>query len=137
MGGAAHLLYRILISMTKPYSFLLIALLLVLISTQIVNVIRAPTLPPEVSLFPQFEFFAGLLWMLIFAWAALRLLRSVPHARLHALYMLLVFALYSVLRQIIFARADYDRQRIPFLLAGLVFTALIVGGITIVNRRRG
>jgi hypothetical protein len=123
--------------MTKPYSRVLIVLLALLIFAQIINVIRAPTLPPEVSLFPQFEFFASLLWMLIFVWAGQRLLRSIPHARLHTLYTLFVFALYSVLRQIIFARADYDRQRIPFLLAGLVFALLIAGGIAIVNRRRG
>lgn len=121
--------------MTKPYSLALVALLLLLTFSQIINVIRALTLPPEVSLFPQLEFFASVLWALVFAWTTLRLVRSVPRANLYTLYVLFVFVIYSVLRQIIFARADYDRQRIPFLLAVLVVSGLIVAGIALLNRR--
>jgi cation transport ATPase len=106
----------------RPYRWMALMLLLALI--QGVQAAHALSLPPEISLAPAFEFVSSGLWTLVFLWMALRLWKNAPRARFHALYALLLLLGYRILHSALFARADYDRQRLPFLLAaGIIFLA--------------
>jgi hypothetical protein len=93
--------------------------------------VRAITLPPEltgqVSLSLPLEVAAGVLWTALFALVCWRLLRRKPHAVDHALLLVLAFATYSFVRLLLFARADYDAGRLPFLLVTLEL--LLAAGI--------
>lgn len=113
--------------MNRPYSRVLIGLLLLFAAAQALNAMRSTTLPAEVALLPAFEFVASGMWTLVFLWAAVRLSRAVPLAHTHAVLLLFAFAGYNVVHMIVFARADYDRQRIPFLLVALVIGLLLIG----------
>jgi hypothetical protein len=86
---------------------------------QAVNAVRALRLTPDVSLSAPLEFVASLLWAGMFALLALR-------RRARPIWLALIaFAVYSAARIVIFARADYDRGRVPVLL-------IIIGLIMIV-----
>lgn len=77
---------------------------------------RALHIPGEqVSLLPGLEAAAGAGWALAAAWVMVILLRRRPRARWYATGLLAGFALYSLGRLAVFAQADYDRQRLPFL----------------------
>jgi hypothetical protein len=76
-----------------------------------------------VSLSPPLEFVAGILWALIFIAAFFGLLQGRQRAVRFAGLSIIGFATYSALRLLLFARADYDRQRLPILL---VTTALML-----------
>lgn len=80
--------------------------------------LRALSIPPElvvqVSVLPPLEFVAGGLWALLFALITVNLLRK--RAARTALVALSVFLVYSVLRLLLFTRADYDQNRLPFLV---------------------
>lgn len=93
---------------------------------------RAVTLPPElaaqVSLNLPLEVAAGALWAGLFALVCWRLLRRKTHAVDQALLLALAFATYSFVRLLLFARADYDLGRLPFLLVtlGLLLAAAFI-----------
>lgn len=87
---------------------------------QAANAIRALRLPLDVSLSAPLEFLASLIWSGGFALLAWR-------QRARPIWLaLLGFAAYSAARIVIFARADYDRGRIPLLLViiGLIMIVL-------------
>jgi hypothetical protein len=112
----------------------LIALLIALTSIQAINVVRTLTLPdnlaPHVSLLPMLEVVAGGLWTGALLWGTWGLLRRSD--RRTAAWLIAAYLAYQIARTIVFARADYDRQRIPFLLvAGL---GMCVIGMVIVLR---
>lgn len=96
---------------------------------QIITAIRGLQVPPELTLPPLFDPIGGSAWAILFAWITIDLLRL--RARRRAGWMLLGFVTYSLLRLFLFARADYDQQRFPFLL---VLTALILLGWVILRR---
>lgn len=92
---------------------------------------RAAQIPPElaaqVSLSLPLEFVGGLLWALIFALVTLWLVLRRRGALRAAGWTLVVFALYNGARWLVFTRADYDRQRLPFLgIAAFVFVIIMV-----------
>jgi hypothetical protein len=93
--------------------------------------VRAVTLPSElaaqVSLVSPLEVIAGALWAGAFAWAAWRLLRGKRGVVSLALGLILAFVTYSAVRLLIFARADYDRGRLPFLWVTLGLILLAAG----------
>jgi hypothetical protein len=64
------------------------------------------------------------LWALIFVWADISLIRQRPRAVNRILYLIAVFVVYSLLRLLLFAQSDYDRQRFPFLLALVIFCTI-------------
>ncbi len=77
-------------------------------------------LAAQVSLLPGLEAAAGAGWALAAAWVTVMLLRRRPRARWYATGLLAGFALYSLGRLAVFAQADYDRQRLPFLAVATV-----------------
>jgi hypothetical protein len=99
-----------------------ISLLLMLALFQAVGVLRMLTLPADlaglVSLFPWLEMVAGSLWTLAFAYLAWQFWRNSATVQA-AVVLLTLFAVYRVGRIALFARADYDRQRL-LLLVGLL-----------------
>lgn len=82
-----------------------------------------------VSVLPLFEAAAHTLWALGFAAITLALVKRRPNALRYCGWMLLGFMLYGLLHLAIFARADYDRQRLPFLIA--VFVIILAGYLVI------
>ena len=96
----------------------LIALTIALALMQIDAIIRLLNTPDalteQISLVLPLEIFAGGLWTLIFAVLAVNLLRS-RTTRL-AQWTFIGFATYSTVRLLLFAQADYDQNRLPFLV---------------------
>lgn len=90
---------------------------------------QALTLPPAaaelVSLPLALQFVAGGVWALIFGCIVVTLIQTQPHSRRWAWWAVAGFATYSVLRLLLFAQADYDRERLPFLLL-LMFSFLAI-----------
>lgn len=81
--------------------------------------LRALDVPPElraqVSLPTALEFVGGGLWALLFAAITVNLIRG--RALQPAVLIVSGFVIYSLARLIVFARADYDLNRLPFLAA--------------------
>jgi hypothetical protein len=103
---------------TAPSSFsfrrwMLVFLMAALALFQIVSALRVLQLPEAR---PPLDVAAGILWGGVFALAALRLVQKRQGAGRFALWTMALFAAYSTLRVSIFARADYDRGRLPFLI---------------------
>lgn len=93
--------------------------------------VRAVTLPPElaaqVSLLLPVEVVAGAVWAALFARVTWGLIRSKRGAVGLALTLALAFATYAAARLLLFARADYDRGRLPFLWVTLGLILLAAG----------
>jgi glucose-6-phosphate-specific signal transduction histidine kinase len=104
---------------------ILIALLLVLALTQAGNAVRILHLPAGIttSLILPLEVFLGGFWAVLSVGMAVAIWRH-SRATRRGWVLLMMFCLYIVARQVIFTRADYDRQRLPFLL--LVAAVVIV-----------
>jgi len=81
--------------------------------------LRVPGISPElraqISLPAALEFVAGGLWALLFAAITVNLLRG--RALRPAILSVSGFVIYSLVRLVVFARADYDLYRLPFLAA--------------------
>jgi hypothetical protein len=109
---------------------LLAALLIALALFQCAAAIRAATRPPAVtaaiSVLPAFEIIATLAWGALAGLALFRLVRTRRAAMGCA--VIAAFVAYSAFRLAAFARADYDRDRLPFVFASaaLVVVVLIV-----------
>ena len=86
--------------------------------------LRALYLPPvPVSLPAALEFIAGGLWALLFAAITVNLIRG--RALRPAIITISGFVIYSLARLLVFARADYDLHRLPFLAAIIVCLLLL------------
>ncbi|MCA9910704.1 MAG: hypothetical protein KC519_18740 [Anaerolineae bacterium] len=109
----------------------LFMLALALMLLNVGMVVTALQLPPDLvaqtSLLPVLEIVSGVFWAAVFAYAAVRLWQRRPNADRVLGWALTVWIGYSLVRLTVFARADYDRGRLPFLwAAGLVGCVLIV-----------
>jgi hypothetical protein len=62
---------------------------------------------------------------LLAAFVTYTLIRHKPRALQYAAWLVIGFVTYSLARLLIFVRADYDQQRLPFLLIA-AFIALII-----------
>ncbi len=95
------------------------------------------TIPPEIaaqlSLILPLERALTLAWALIFAWLAVTLWRGAQTRR--QWQTLALYAVVSVMRLLLFARADYDRGRLPFLLLTLLPAAFLLLRRRTRNRR--
>ena len=80
---------------------------------------------PLVSLPMPLEFIAGVTWAGFFAFLTFRLIRRHPRALRQSAWLLIGWIAYSVARLVIFARADYDQQRLPFLVVAAAIILLI------------
>lgn len=96
---------------------------------------RALQTPPDlaavVNLPLPLEFAASVTWGLFSALVTITLVRRRPRALYHAGWLLIGLLVYHAARWAIFVRADYDRQRLLFLLALaaillLISTALVL-----------
>lgn len=67
----------------------------------------------------------GVVWAVLFLTAAYRLFSHARRARQFFYVLLIAFVVYSLLRLILFAEADYDRQRLPFLILLTAFVCSI------------
>jgi hypothetical protein len=67
-----------------------------------------------------------LVWAMLLGWVAWSLLRGVPQAVNRSIWLLSVFIIYDVLRLLAFSQADYDRQRLPLLLALIPLVLIIL-----------
>jgi peptidoglycan/LPS O-acetylase OafA/YrhL len=102
----------------------LTALLLLFQVGAVVNTFRLPPdLAAQVSLNPALQAVAGALWAVAAGVVMVRLLQRVPGAKQSALWLLVAFGVYTVVRLVLFTRADYDLGRLPFLL---VVSALLI-----------
>ena len=107
-------------------SHALLALLMLLV--QLGALQQLTTIPPDVaaqlSLSLPLELVLTLAWALIFAWLAVNLWRGSPTRWLWR--AMLVYAAIGLARLLLFARADYDRGRLPILLFALLPPALLL-----------
>jgi uncharacterized membrane protein YhaH (DUF805 family) len=113
----------------------------VLAAVQIGAALNVLQLPAETaaSLSLPINIQAGLsvLWAGAFLWAAAGLWQRGPEARNRARWLLGVFMLYSVVRLALFARTDYDQQRLQFLaVAALILLVLLLFRIASSPRKR-
>jgi cytochrome bd-type quinol oxidase subunit 2 len=90
---------------------------------------QAVTTPAElaarVSLPPGLQFVAGGLWALLFGFITVTLIQNRLRTIQPVLWTLAAFVGYSVLRLALFAQADYDRARLPFLWGILLLVSAI------------
>ena len=85
----------------------------------------APDLAAQVSLSIPLEFAASLIWCLLAAFVTFTLVRHKPRALQYAAWLLIGFIGYSLARLLIFVRADYDQQRLPFLFVSAIIALII------------
>ena len=112
----------------RSYRLILLSLTLALVGvgTAITALRLSSDIAEQVSLLPPLEVAAGIFWVVVFAAIAWRLWLRKPGAARALGWALMAWIGYSVLRLSVFARADYDRQRLPFLwVAGLIGCVLI------------
>lgn len=104
--------------MTRPRILITLTIALTLLQIfslrQVLN--RPERLAQLLSLSPAIEVGAGLIWGVIFSGCVLKLVQGAPNALGYTWLAIGGFALYSLIRLMFFARADYDRERLPFLI---------------------
>jgi hypothetical protein len=111
-------------------NWLMIAALLALAGAQAVAAAAAfAPAPVDAALWPPLEAALGLGWALAALWLARRLWRKTATTA-QALVLWSVFVWTQAARLALFARADYDRQRWPFVaalgVALLLWTAVLL-----------
>lgn len=103
----------------KGQTFFLAAMALFFL-IHLVNLVRMLQLPNDlnnqISLVPSFEIMMSIFWLFVTIWVVILLLGNHENALNRALWVSFGFIIYSVARLLIFTRADYDRQRIIFLV---------------------
>lgn len=102
---------------------------------QIGNILYLLQLEPELaqalSLSRPIAIAFGILWAGLFVWGISGLMRSRNHNR--AGMIAIGFIVYSVARLAIFAEADYDRERVPFLVVGSALIILFLSGVRFIT----
>ena len=93
--------------------------------------VTSTTAPPERKNKVTFDSRSGGLWAAAFALVAWRSVRRTAHPR-SAGRMIAAFAAYSAVRLFIFARSDYDRERLSFLF--LMTGLIIISGLFFAGR---
>ncbi len=64
-------------------------------------------------------------WALLFALLTVNLWRLRPRAVRQTAWAVIAFAIYSAARLVVYARADYDRQRLPVVLLALGLVCVV------------
>ncbi|MBK8026914.1 MAG: hypothetical protein IPK19_37385 [Chloroflexi bacterium] len=93
---------------------------------------RAIGTPPPDNPPAAIELIAGAAWAAAFAAGALRLGQGKPGALRLGFWLCVLFVDYTVIRLFLFAQADYDRGRLPALVAVAV---LLTVSLWITDRR--
>lgn len=111
-------------------------LLVILMLFQIISLLRVLQLPTSIraglQFAPWFQAMLALIWVLLFAVAIVMILRQQRDASQFSSWLIIGFMIYSLLRLIIFAQADYDRQRLP-MLAAMTMILLAIPIITLLQ----
>ncbi|MBI5670065.1 MAG: hypothetical protein HZC41_18880 [Chloroflexi bacterium] len=107
----------------------LIALALLLAVFQAGAAWRALTVPADlatqISLPLSLEVLASATWAVAAALVALGLLHRHPRAGAYTAWLVIGFTGYSLARLAVFVRADYDRQRLPFLVVATIVVVMV------------
>lgn len=102
--------------------------------TQVGAVVQAARVPADlaaqVSLLLPLEFVAAALWALVFALVTVAQFRRRPGALRSTVWALAAFLVYNLVRWLVFARADYDRDRLPFLLVSSLVLIILIAFLT-------
>lgn len=104
-----------------------------LLLMQLGAVLRALQLPADLN--SQLSFtrpmliITAILWSGMFGWAFYQCVRGKSYAVNRALWIICGFMLYSAGRLVIFTQADYDRQRLPFLVVMILILGMIFAGL--------
>jgi hypothetical protein len=85
----------------------------------------APGAAAQVSLSIPLEFTANVAWAVVSAFVTFALVRRKQQSVHYAAWLVISFIGYSLARLLIFARADYDHQRLPFLFVAAFIVLLI------------
>jgi hypothetical protein len=108
-------------SSQKHFRRWLFAAMLVLALFQIGETISATgqsaSIAENMSLSSRARLIAGIFWALLFGLDVVLIVRRTRRALTYTVALLMIYAMYSVARVIIFTQADYNRQRLPFLIA--------------------
>lgn len=92
--------------------------------------LRAVYTPPDiaalVSLPLPLEFTASMTWGLLSALVTITLIRCNPRALTYSAWLLIGLIVYNLARLVLFVRADYDQQRLPFLFALAIIILLVL-----------
>jgi hypothetical protein len=85
----------------------------------------APGPAEQISLSIPLEFATSVAWGVLSAIVTFTLVRRKPRALRYATWLVIGFIGYSLARLLIFVRADYDQQRLPFLFVAAFIMLLI------------
>lgn len=122
------------LSSSPLWLFLLVIVLIVVNAGNVLRVLQASAAASG-GLPGWIQGLIGTGWTLGFTWAAIALLRRRPRAAELALWLWIGYVSYSCLRLLIFAEADYDRGRLPFLLVLVGFILIASFGALVWMRR--
>ena len=116
------------IARRPSWPLIVLALLVIYHIVDMIRVLRFPAeFADSLSLPVPLRLMTGVTWGLLFAWSMLDVVKRNPASVNRARYLLVLFVLYSVVRLLIFTEADYDRQRLPFIIAVLIVLLIIIG----------
>ncbi len=115
----------------------LVGLTLILALFQVGLVVRTLQIPAElaaqIQLILPLELVLSSGWALIFAITAVNLVRQRPRARCWAIGLIGGFVIYHMARLLLFAQADYDRNRLSFIM---IVTTLLVALLVVVATKQ-
>ena len=87
------------------------------------RVLEDSTIYGESSFPPLIQVGMSLIWLVIILWAAYVVLRKKAYDS--GINIIIAYLVFRLLLVMVFAQADYDRNRIPFLLLVMLFLLLI------------
>lgn len=79
----------------------------------------------SLSLSPILQAGIAILWVILFLIALIRLARGKRYGLGYSAWLILSFIIYGALRTILFAQADYERNRIPFLAISTILILIV------------
>jgi hypothetical protein len=110
-------------------AFQLARLGLILALVEVGALIAASRMPSDVSAavgaLRTLDLIGGIVWAALFLILAVPVLRRQRSAVRAAVWSLVAFLAYNAVRWYAFVRADYDRQRLPLLIAGTLIAAIV------------
>ncbi len=110
-------------------AFQLARLGLILALVEIGALIAAWRMPTDVAAavgaLRTLDVVGSVVWAALFLVLALPVLRRQPSAVRAAVWSLVAFLAYNVVRWVAFVRADYDHQRLPLLIVGTLIAAIV------------
>lgn len=115
--------------MRRPYLRIIIIGLLILYQlgslfslSQLPDAIAAQVVPSV-----EIQFIITIFWLVALIAGFRSLWIMSKSGKLRSLWLIYGFGLYVIIRQIVFTQADYDRQRVPFVVfVGIFFTIIFI-----------